>query len=43
MKRRDEAARLLEEIAGALERSLRVGLRGLAALIVKPKRERQWV
>jgi integration host factor subunit beta len=45
LKRREEAERLvsclLEEIAGALERGLRVELRGLGALTVKPKRERQ--
>ena len=45
LKRRDEAERLvtclLDEIAGALERGLRVELRGLGALTVKPKRERQ--
>jgi integration host factor subunit beta len=45
LKRRDEAERLvtclLDEIAGALERGLRVQLRGLGALSVKPKRERQ--
>jgi integration host factor subunit beta len=45
LKRRDEAERLvtclLDEIASALERGLRVELRGLGALTVKPKRERQ--
>jgi integration host factor subunit beta len=45
LKRRDEAERLvtclLDEIAGALERGMRVELRGLGALTVKPKRERQ--
>ncbi len=45
LKRREEAERLvtclLDEIAGALERGLRVELRGLGALTVKPKRERQ--
>src|ERR1700677_5409780 len=45
LKRRDEAERLinclLDEIAGALERGLRVKLRGLGALTVKPKGERQ--
>ena len=44
MKRREDAERLvtclLDEIAGALERGLRVELRGLGALTVKPKRER---
>jgi integration host factor subunit beta len=45
LKRRNEAERLvtclLDEIAGALERGMRVELRGLGALTVKPKRERQ--
>src|ERR1700722_15409794 len=45
LKRRKEAERLvtclLDEIAGALERGMRVELRGLGALTVKPKRERQ--
>jgi integration host factor subunit beta len=45
LKRREEAERLvnylLEEIAGALERGMRVELRGLGALNVKEKRERQ--
>src|SRR5271168_5056872 len=40
LKRRDEAERLvtclMDEIAGALERGLRVELRGLGALSVKP-------
>jgi integration host factor subunit beta len=31
----------LDEIVGALERGMRVELRGLSALTVKPKRERQ--
>ena len=31
----------MNEIAGALERGMRVELRGLGALTVKPKRERQ--
>jgi integration host factor subunit alpha len=45
LKRREEAARLvsylLDEIAGALERGMPVELRGLGALNVKAKRERQ--
>jgi integration host factor subunit beta len=45
LKRREEAERLvnclLEEIAGALERGMRVELRGLGALNVRAKRERQ--
>ena len=40
LKRRDEAERLvtclLDEIAGALERGLRMELRGLGGLTVKP-------
>jgi integration host factor subunit beta len=45
LKRREEAERLvnclLEEIASALERRMHVELRGLGALNVKAKRERQ--
>jgi integration host factor subunit beta len=45
LKRRDEAERLvnclLEEIAGALERGMRVELRGLGVLGIKEKRVRQ--
>jgi integration host factor subunit beta len=45
LKRREEAERLvsclLDEIAGALERGMRVELRGLGVLNVKAKRERQ--
>jgi integration host factor subunit beta len=45
LRRREEAERLvsclLEEIASALERGMRVELRGLGALNVKEKRERQ--
>jgi integration host factor subunit beta len=45
LKRREEAERLvsclLEEIASALERGMRVELRGLGALNVKAKHERQ--
>jgi integration host factor subunit beta len=45
LKRREEAERLvnclLDEIAGALERGMRVELRGLGVLNVKEKRERQ--
>jgi nucleoid DNA-binding protein len=45
LKRREEAERLvnclLEKIAGALERGMRVELRGLGVLNVKAKRERQ--
>jgi len=44
LKRREEAERLviclLDEIASALERGMRVELRGLGALSVKEKRER---
>jgi integration host factor subunit beta len=45
LKRREEAERLvnclLEDIGGALERGMRVELRGLGALNIKEKRERQ--
>jgi integration host factor subunit beta len=45
LKRREEAQRLvnglLEEIASALERGMRVELRGLGAFNIKEKRERQ--
>ena len=45
LKRREEAERLvsclLDEIASALERGMRVELRGLGALKIKEKRERQ--
>jgi integration host factor subunit beta len=45
LRRREEAERLvsclLEEIASALERGMRVELRGLGALNVRAKRERQ--
>jgi len=45
LKRREESERLvnclLEEIAGALERGMRMQLRGLGVLNVKAKRERQ--
>src|ERR1700761_5736868 len=45
LRRREEGERLvsclLEEIASALERGMRVELRGLGALKIKEKRERQ--
>ena len=45
LRRREEAERLvnclLDEIVSALERSMRVELRGLGALKIKEKRERQ--
>jgi integration host factor subunit beta len=45
LKRREEAQRLvnglLEEVASALERGMRVELRGLGAFDIKEKRERQ--
>jgi nucleoid DNA-binding protein len=45
LQKRDEAERLvnglLDEISGALERGMRVELRGLGALSIRDKRERQ--